>query len=67
MSEQLTTIEIRELLKAVQTLTTRAAGATEEDLGTALALFPKLVAWHTGGAVQVAYVAKKGLIQELTA
>lgn len=64
MSEQITTIEIRELLNAVQILATRPAAATEEDLGTALALSPKLVDQCTGGMIRVAYVANKGAIEE---
>lgn len=53
MSEQITTIEIRELLNAVQILATRPAAATQRELMLAPVLFAKLMDCRTNGLVQI--------------
>lgn len=53
MKNQISIVEIRELLNAVQILATRPASVTQRELMLAPALFAKLMDCRTGGMVQI--------------
>ena len=55
MSE-ISTVEIRELLNAVNVLATRPAASDETTIGTAIALFSKLIDCRTQGIFKIAMV-----------
>ena len=49
----ISTVEIRELLKSVEVIATRPAQATARELQLAPALFAKLMSCRTDGLIQI--------------
>lgn len=53
---EITTVEIRDFLNAASTIATCPAACDEKTLGTAIALFGKLIDCRTQGSIQIALV-----------